>query len=321
MHSHFHRATKRLTGFAAILGSCVGLLVAGNLQAADVPTIAAKLLERQKSVRTASFTWRELQTYPKNSIVEDLKGLSGPPEDETVEKTTRLLLDSTIGAGRYETDGRQWSFIEMGFVPLHLECIVSGEVVKEFIAGGAGKHGSIRKIQWGQRGGWFMPVSSPCLLSFRAQDPVLGNFDAAKWAVDSVGKDAEGRMTVVIATRSKTESKELLTFLDDGSFPLTRIEHQYRGKTTLLTDIKNVADEKAGCVPDTWVVTLFNGDGSLRFRTEAKMDSYEINPKIAPALFDIEYPAGTRVNDQIRGEVYSILPDGSREPIRRTRGG
>ena len=317
MHSPFHRATKRLTGFAAILGSCVGLLVAGSLQAADVPTIAAKLLERQRSVRTASFAWRELTMYPKHSL-NNGEGLSGPPEDETVERRSRLLLDSTRGAARYEIDGRQWSFDEMRFVPHHRECIINGEFVKEFITGGGGSRGNIRKLPREERGDWLMQESKPFLLSFRAQDPVLGDLDSAKWGVDSVGKDPEGRKTVVIATKVKADYKRMLTFLDDGTFSLVRIEHQSKGRTTLFTEIKSVADAVAGQVPDSWTVTWLNRDGSLRFRTEAKMDSYEINPEIAPALFDIEYPAGTQVYDEVRGEFYSVLPDGSRELIRRT---
>ena len=318
MHSPLHRATKRLTGFAAILGSCVGLLVAGNLQAADVPTIAAKLLERQRSVRTARFTWREHKTYPKHSL-NDGEGHIVPPKEETIERINHLMLDSTIGSGRYEIDGKEWSFIEMRFVPQHHEIVVSGEVMKMFTASGTAKHGTIDKLPTGQWSNWLPSEAKPFLLSFRAQDPVIGNFEPAKWAVDSVGKDAEGRMTVVISTKPRADSKQLLTFLDDGNFPLLRIEHQSKGKTTFLMDIKNVADEKVGWVPETWKASRFNRDGTAGTSTSAKMISYEINPKIPVTLFDIQYPAGTRVYDQIRGEQYSILPDGSPGAVIRSR--
>jgi hypothetical protein len=76
--------------------------------------------------------------------------------------------------------------------------------------------------------------------------------------------------------------------------------------------IRYQIDPKHGWIPTEWALAA-NSDSRSR-RIVVGVSQLTINEELAPSTFAPSFPPGTRVVDEMTGEVYDVAPDGSKPP-------
>lgn len=130
----------------------------------------------------------------------------------------------------------------------------------------------------------------------------------------------DGRKCIVLVSKSGDEKKTLWVdpFLDYGivKYVDTRGDFEFQ-----VLDVKWVADEKTGWVPDEWVMSMFNPDGSLNETSHAKIEERGINLSLPVEEFDIVFPPGTWISDFRDPNKpltdYLVLPNGNKQIVNK----
>jgi len=90
-------------------------------------------------------------------------------------------------------------------------------------------------------------------------------------------------------------------------FILTKYVARYRdGRIRGEATVNYSKDEAGGFVPEEIIYVGYSGDKSVRIRHHFFVEEFVLNDVIDPALFELEFPPGTRVSDEILGTEYIV---------------
>jgi hypothetical protein len=96
---------------------------------------------------------------------------------------------------------------------------------------------------------------------------------------------------------------------------ISRVVKLHDGTPFLQLEITYEDTDKYGSIPIAWSVKKLERDGRLNHLSEINVLAYEINPKLPPEEFTIEFPVGTWVTDEMQGIDYIVRPGGKKRLI------
>jgi hypothetical protein len=171
------------------------------------------------------------------------------------------------------------------------------------------------------------PIPSPSILSYR---PILVLFratDPRYMTVDPDGvkltrrtvRDDDGEYLVAELRTDAEPGKITTLWIDaDRDYFIRRYEVIRSGVMTVSLDITSAYDDTVGrCLPSEWLLQTYGRDAALRQTAIGKVISCDAAPDVSNADFNLEFPAGTRYQDnRLSGiRIFEVQPDGSSREI------
>jgi uncharacterized protein (TIGR03067 family) len=302
---------------------------AGQGQPTDKSSIIAALKRRQAYFQSGDVTWSEKRTKTQYAI----QGKNGELEsrihnDEILIDRIRFVFDgekkmyydtATSNFG-VEGPGQPWERYISAF---------NGRENRIFSPAGNPKighaHGDIYSAQ--EQYTELRNISfRVIMLACRPLHPELCDLDSAAYTLLPGDTMVEGHRCVELRETPETEFPgHWNTFwLDlDRDYVIVKYESRYRhfrGKgwggagTTVTVTYQN--DAVHGWVPSGWKTMWHNSEtGAIYNVEEAKVIKDSFNIAITSELFDLPFPPGTFVQDNLRREVWVALPGGRKRVL------
>lgn len=167
------------------------------------------------------------------------------------------------------------------------------------------KTGGVSAAEYGYTG-QSLPLF-PLYWAFRPLHTSMGAFrlDTATILPHPGIVDEEGEC--VILRQNANNRSQLELWLDPKlEFLPRRYVNTIDGAPMIRLDIVYAQDAKLGALPNSWKFVWLDSKGQLFDNNEAKVIDYAINPSIPPSAFQIEFPPGTQVADDISKTRYVV---------------
>jgi hypothetical protein len=87
------------------------------------------------------------------------------------------------------------------------------------------------------------------------------------------------------------------------------------GTTDHQVDTEFRKDARFGWIPSSWKAIRCGREGKVFSSASNRVTEIEVNTPIPDSTFDIEFPAGTEVDDDISKRRYIVKPDGTQRQI------
>ena len=223
-----------------------------------------------------------------------------PPDETTYEANIRLAVDDQ-GRIREEYDRIRWALPEGAFgipKPEDHVYVLNRESSKSFYAAGAGKrmpHYFIESRRPESRCRVDNIRHFPIRMVYRPFDPVMGTHDPSKFRIGQHDVRFGGGNIVL-------EHKNELIWVDPKRDHLPiRYQADKSNPSVRVVELTYKQDAKLG-----WVLASWKDDyaGGVRYVTTIRVNRHSINEQLPEAAFEISYPDGTWVQDEITGETY-----------------
>lgn len=314
---------RRSTASLAMVAHLITLsVVVARVDAAANDTVASVVKAwkaRQDHTRTVRFEWDETRTLsaamtPRRWTLEERKRVESLP-DIVHKRHLAICLDGEMV--RYERHGQEWSADVADFVPGSYVGVFDGKTPKSLSRfDRTGKLGcsALGYIYKDSRHPDYRDTTIwPILLAYRPFSPDLGRVDPARLSVSIDQGVVSGRACALI-TQPLTQSTLRRTYwVDPGrEYVILRLTEEKDRRGIFACDISYQRDDASGWVPSGWttVVTASNGKAALQF--VAHVTRHEIDQPIADREFQIEFPAGTMVVDDVAKSTFIVRDGGDK---------
>ncbi len=287
--------------------------VRGTDAALDVQRIIELVRAREQQVRTVHCTWTVEHLTPKGALNILDAGQGGPaggdsPQEDTVLQDTVTVI---IGGQKlfWSLDAWIFSAITRQFERSQaIAAIVDGKSVclKE-----GGKQAVVGPP------GWFTTALLdfwPVLVAYRMLDPVLGKVKPEDLRV--IGRaEHDGHPCVVLEqSRSLGRGPRFWWLAEDQDYcPVQwrteRADGTVSGHAALQFE-KN--EQGLWCLTSWDLQCLLGPGGSLVGSQAATVTELRLNEPVAPSVFEITFPPGTRVHDRFSEVDYVVGEKGER---------
>lgn len=238
------------------------------------------------------------------------EGASEKPHDTSFEVRHRFAVDPT-GRVRFEVEGKKWSAKEGRYVPETVEEVIDGRVGKTFYRQGVQEFPNLH-IKAKKESGTGRDVRSlPLRLIYRPFDPALGQFTREHLVLAPVKGVVEGRPCLIV----KHGDADIWVDPSKNFAPVRYLESR-RGTLKRSIEIKYSEDKDFGWVPKSWTNVYLTPKGDILNSVSATVKEYTLNPDLPERTFDIEYPAGTWINDYTSKEYYIFRGEGDKRHVR-----
>jgi hypothetical protein len=149
------------------------------------------------------------------------------------------------------------------------------------------------------------PAPECMLLAFRPLDPFLGSIDVAGFRVlPERGKLGDVSCVIIEPIEEGRIGTHTSYWLDPARDYLVLCKHQTnRGRDTQRTDITYRQDPVAGWVPSGCKVAAVSAVGTSCTLNSCTISDVAINQPIAPKEFLVDFPKGTSVHEEPRGNA------------------
>jgi hypothetical protein len=205
-----------------------------------------------------------------------------------------------------------------------------GECLDRFAGSDSGSGRVVRNSSLGVLDG---DLTSPVAAWFH---PLLLAFRPAQFRLEVIGTNGsrllpeaaqiEGRDCVRLVEHNEASDCEVELWLDSRrNFAIRRAFFRTRGELNEQVDLHYRDDDRAGQIPDSWVILsrskrgpnahLFPGVESLFETTVGKLSDLHVNEHSNELAHKPILEPGTVLADRIAGGTYRIGPDGSRKRI------
>jgi hypothetical protein len=292
--------------------------------------------ERQDRVRSARFTWQDLQTDAKGCfswmvsgararrLAEERKQL-GMPEPRWLGAvppwdTTHTVIHAVCFDGeklRYSIRGNHaMNPHTLEYGRWYYVSVFDGKVAKL-----ASPEGTVL-TPWPtiiikakpQPIDAQVPHLRPVLMTFRALFPRLRSYDIDRLTFT-------GRQAVIRGAKClELEQKEAINqvtrlWVDPGrAFVIVRYLTLSGEHVTQKIDVRFRKDAVTGWTLEGWDVDTLNSDGTLKQSSRASVTESEINPIVPEREFDIEEVHGARVRDE-RSDLDYVVKEGRKRKM------
>jgi hypothetical protein len=249
------------------------------------------------------------------------KKLTVPAEDLTYDASARLCLDGD--KMRYSYLNKIWSVPLDKFVDLEFTSVFDGAIPKSLLAmsGDAYPTGKISRLDHHEDA--HNANLKPLLLSFRPLDASLGIGASSNWAVSSQRGIVGGHTCRILESTNQATDIDRSIWVDpERDWIVLRYLETNKEKVIIQIDVDYESDPTHGWVPSSWRITWCRPDGPVQEASVNKVTEYTINDPVDAAMFDIEFPPETCVEDQRTPSAlggmtkYIVLADGKKRVIR-----
>ncbi len=161
--------------------------------------------------------------------------------------------------------------------------------------------------------------SLPLRLVYRTIDPIFGVIDVANLAVvESTAVINDVECLGVRQAPSTGSPLEVIIWVDPSKdYIPVQYWSKIQGRPVQYVEISSFArDEVNGWVPEKWtIVRKFGKDGSPRWSDAVGMTAFAINHRVPEDAFEIRFPVGTWVQNNITKEAYIVRDQGQKRPV------
>ncbi len=145
----------------------------------------------------------------------------------------------------------------------------------------------------------------PMLMTYRAMLPAISSLSREHCTLLEQRGNIGGRECLIVECRASDDSPARLYWVDPAlNYVVVRFAEGIHGEEYLREDIQYRRDPRYGPVPGEWRVVYLPEKGSLAMSKTYRMTRYEFNEPIAPERFELAFPRGTRVSDQVANRRY-----------------
>ena len=131
-----------------------------------------------------------------------------------------------------------------------------------------------------------------------------------KWKVGNTSKVIQGRICRAL-TRVGPDGKESYWFDPSRGDVVLLYEIAANGVVVLRQEIFYGTDLKYGLIPSRWTTFAY----ALREFSFVTVQNYEINKEWDDNVFDITFPPGTEVRDDLKNRIYRLEKDGTERDV------
>ena len=308
------REKQKMSCLCLCVMICVFFISAAQLHARDsvkaekVASIVKRLMESQQSVRSVRYKWERQSFYPKNS--KPLWDLShkeigrGPNEDTTVQDQFSVVIDR--GKIRMDKKIFSWHANEGRFVPRGMSwCYVDG-ISKRYNV--EEKVGTIARHDESRRHLANADLS-PSICAYRLFDDSLGL--ARPHEVRLAGRGDYGGHPCLVVEKLFQNGHTYRWALaeDQGHRPVSFRSITSDGDVVMDVSMQYEPDETIGWRLASWISTYPRERSILK----AVVSEVRFNEPVSPETFDLEFPPGTKVYDDVGGVKYTKGEKGAQE--------
>jgi len=156
-----------------------------------------------------------------------------------------------------------------------------------------------------------------CLLFSLLPSVVLSSRDMSRTDWTNEMGDLDGQRVIVLSRKAgsqKTQEEQL--YIDPSSLLVKRATSSNQS-TVLQWDVE-YREIEGQAMPVVWKWNNTDRDGQLNFAATSRTVHIKLNPVIAPAEFELDFPVGAQVYDARDGVTYNIGTNGERtiDPLR-----
>jgi hypothetical protein len=279
----------------------------------DLQAIVAKVIAREKAVKSFEYTWDMNEMIPKMSY-EALDRRTGemtpegPREDTIVKNVCRLMVEDS--KYRFQRRGMTWFEGKGEFVPLSEDwSLVDGvwRVFHEEAAAGA--------ISPGQQAPLVQNLV-PLLRAHRLFDPATRGADPEKVRLRGRAERA-GHPCVVLEQTDivggQYEVRHEWWLAEDEDYSVVFMEDSNQEGAIAGQDDLVYEKGPRGWQAKSWQV-VSNWTANVPVTTANVVTEAKLNQPVAEDAFEVKFPPGTRVYDSFAGKEYYVTEGGENAP-------
>jgi hypothetical protein len=305
---------------ALTFASATGVL--GETDAQLLSKIRSAWQERRETMKSFYFECaiESVEKIVRNKV--DTFGQADPndpPHDELLR--SMLTFASHHGGLAYRLDGEQWNFITNGKSPSRFHAAFDGRGNRWLLQQGPTPYGEIDHLRepgdfltnTGNLQALWLAIDAKAYLQCRG-------FETDKMAV--LGLDAVrngGKCIELDIPRGNADWQGRLCVDSAHGFLPTSFVLEYRGDVRQDLAMEHRHNDTSGWTLAGWTIKRFDRPGELHSTVNGAVMKCEVNTEVAPALFDVRFPAGTKVTEKIgkKDRHFIQMEDGSQTPIRQ----
>ncbi|MEX1232404.1 MAG: hypothetical protein WEB58_19315 [Planctomycetaceae bacterium] len=292
-----------------VLGVMVGTLFAGNRaisqDGSDVKTqIFNAWRERQKQIKSVEFEWTQVSElkYTADRQREAEAFLRQPKLGDFYKKEQRsslrldgerfdYRLDTTNGSPNYNPTGHRTAF--------------DGNQARYY--SGTSRRGTVGSGIIRSELPSF-DINSifirPLILAYRATHPRIGRLDENSHRV-LPDRYPVGDFSCIVLEEIGAGPFLRSYWVDpEHGFIVRRYQTTVEGRNDSRMDISYEQDSVHGWVPKVWTIINLDENGDLRSSTVCTVTNFSINKTIPLKEFQLSFPPGTRVIDEVKGKKF-----------------
>jgi hypothetical protein len=274
----------------AILTLAVVLLLGQLSSVSAAEEAVAAAWARSKKIQTADITLKVTEITLRNRGSE-------PPAEARLESRNRLVIDGVMI--RYENNHPVWNANRSAGINIRRVAVSTPAASKLFFPQGMGGKGPPSGvISEGERP---LEIGSSLLLplrmTFRGLEPRISSYliSDLKSADATAVIDGTTCQEYVVSRGDRTTH----FWLDPSREHVVRRIRSQRGThTTDQLDAEYRLDRSGGWVPHAWVLQFFKSPGFVPTTWRVEMAEMRINDPEFAEMVDLDFPPGTRVQDQ-----------------------
>jgi len=293
-------------------------VIAGQTASVTVDQILGAWQQREARFRSGKFVWKEVKFIAKGGHVSpDAKG-AFPAEAVTHEYPQTLMFEGQKWRFSNDEPG-VYSGSELYFFSRHQESVWDGTLGKDLRS----KYPELDPFNYQGGVGASNPVPlklvnvKPLVAHYRPTTPHLVAGLRRRSFIGRRG-DIDISSCIVLEGSSGIDAKTGVNrtiWLDpDRGFIVRRWATELRGKPLSQFDVLYVEHPTHGWLPSRWRYLAHSPEGRLRESIEGRVIEQQINVKMKPEDFQLEFPPGTLVGDGTSPEgrqQYVICADGT----------
>jgi hypothetical protein len=296
-----HLSQIRLIGMLLL----VGAVNSGPSSAQDLKEVKAAWSARKDRVRSARVVWRESQFLPKGAAVSP--DLASRNESDLEFRNQRtILIEGTKVRSEYHRIGNE----KISSVLCFKDGILSGYHDQPFISNKSRPYGSIMKNDRFSQAN--LPVLLPVFWSLRMDEPTFKTLLSDQATLEARRGNIDGTECLVVTDRKGRGTEE---YWIAPSLDFNILRRIYRGgSTTEQTDVSYQRHGELDWYPASWRTSHVIGR-RLMGEWRAAVDEYQINPELTDADFDVAFPPGILLYNEVEGKSYITRENGEKRLI------
>lgn len=261
---------------------------------------------RQDKVQSLVFAWSRKAHTPKGALALQVNKIGGvaitdanaEPADTTTENPRRLVIDGQNM--RFESDESIWNWQTRQYMPKRWVTTWNGFLFKSFchdlqtdhMQGGIHPHKYHREID--------NPDLCVLLMTYRGLTDGMRTVRIEE--LKSQAKALQENEVRIVLSTGRAGDETYLWVDPARDYVVTRLIS--KGDFTVQTDAAYRKDNVHGWVPSSWGSICTRNDGRVVWQSRSVVRSYEINDQVPSAEFDIVFPRGTYVIDDVSKTMY-----------------
>ena len=286
--------------------------------AANAPVPLSAILEawqaRQNNVKSYEFSWTSTEFQGAHSIIVN----NGPETDASFDAKATYILD---GTGRFRLDyvGMEYSPTKRSHVPVTTIDENDGSKRISFFPNGIQDFPNAQISADPDSESANVSQTLPVRLVYRTTDPIFGVVGTENLAVTESSTIVNGMECIgVRQASSKNSPLDILILVDPSKkYIPVKYEARFQGRPIAQATISSfVRDEIYGWVPEEWTLgAKFDKSGSPSWSDSVVVTKSRINHPLPADVFEIQFPVGTWVQNNITNEAYIVRENGGKRLI------